>query len=110
MEFVFEMHELCELGWKLNYKYWNNGYATEAIEAIIPYIFNETNVNRIEVCVWKGNKASERVVEKLGLTYEGVARQARIRHDFIDKGSKENFDVSIFSVIRTDKILTKTTL
>lgn len=47
------------------------GIAPTAVALAIDYIFNELGLHRIEVCIRPENMASLRVVEKLGLEYEG---------------------------------------
>lgn len=47
------------------------GIAPTAVALAIDYIFGELELHRIEVCIRPENLASLRVVEKLGLAYEG---------------------------------------
>ena len=55
--------------------YVNNGYMTEALNAVKDYAFNEIKLNRFEgACVQKNN-ASKRVMEKCGFIYEGTKRK-----------------------------------
>jgi len=63
----------CHLGYKLDKYEINNGYMTEAIQKGIDIIFNEYNLHRIEANIIPRNKASIRVVEKLGFYNEGLA-------------------------------------
>ncbi len=50
------------------------GYATEAAKAIIKYGFEKINLHKIQICTKTVNKASKRVIEKCGFTYEGMLR------------------------------------
>ena len=59
--------------------YWGNGYATEAAKALIDYCFRDLNLNRVAASYFGSNLASRRVMEKAGMTYEGILRQAIIR-------------------------------
>jgi ribosomal-protein-alanine N-acetyltransferase len=51
------------------------GYATEASRAVIDYGFNIMNLNRIEATVDPENVSSVRVLEKLGMQYEGLLQK-----------------------------------
>ncbi|MFP4563458.1 MAG: GNAT family N-acetyltransferase [Bacteroidota bacterium] len=68
-------YEHAELGYWIGKKYWNNGYCTEAAKGIIKYGFNEMNLNRIYASHLKKNPASGRVMEKVGMKYEGLFRE-----------------------------------
>ena len=62
-------------GYSLRHDYWNMGIMTETLGSIIDFTFNTMDVNRIEATVATQNKASLRVLEKLGFIKEGVLRQ-----------------------------------
>lgn len=73
------------------------GYATEMTKAVIAYGFNKINLHRIEIDCRTENTASQRVVEKCGLTYEGVFRDFFWRKDHYE-GRK------VFSILKQDWI------
>lgn len=54
------------------------GVTTQAVAMAIDYAFTELHLHRIEICVRPENAASLRVVQKLGLRYEG--RRERYIH------------------------------
>ena len=72
---------------------------TEVLQAILNYAFNEIELNRIQADVFDGNIASERVLTKCGMQFEGIERQkynsptgfkdcenyAILREDYINK-------------------------
>jgi ribosomal-protein-alanine N-acetyltransferase len=64
-----------DFGYNLRPEYWNMGIMTEALGAVIDFIFNKADVNRIEASVSTENNASIRVLEKLGFVKEGVMRK-----------------------------------
>jgi len=68
-------HDRAELGYWIGKPYWNNGYATEAVRAIIPYGFRTFRLNRIRGSHFTRNPASGRVMQKAGMLYEGLLRQ-----------------------------------
>lgn len=64
------------IGYVLGEKFWNKGYMTEALDAVIAYLFDATAVNRIEATHDIANPGSGKVMEKAGMTFEGILRQA----------------------------------
>ena len=76
------------VGYLLGKQYWGKGYATEALRAVIAYLFEQTTVNRIDAVTWRENSASARVMEKAGMRFEGLARQRRfVKGAFRDRKS-----------------------
>ena len=65
----------AELGYWIDRPYWNQGYCTEAGRAVLWYGFTELNLNRIHAYHLSRNPASGRVMQKLGMTREGLLRQ-----------------------------------
>lgn len=63
----------CHLGYRLDKDEINNGFVSEAIKKGIEIIFDEYKLHRIEANIMPKNKASLRVVEKLGFYNEGLA-------------------------------------
>lgn len=59
-----------ELGWILNKKYWNHGYATEAAMAMKEFALNELKVSRLIAHCDSRNISSYHIMEKIGLTLE----------------------------------------
>lgn len=53
---------------------WNKGYATEASKCVLEFAFNKLNINRIESSGAKSNPATLKVMEHIGLKYEGVRK------------------------------------
>ncbi len=54
--------------------YWGKGYGTEALRAMIDFAFIEKNLHRVYARYFKSNPASGRVMEKAGMTKEGVLK------------------------------------
>lgn len=63
------------VGYDLSREHWGKGYVPEAMQAVLHYGFESLALNRIEAYVEPGNRASVRVLEKLGFTCEGLLRQ-----------------------------------
>ncbi|MEQ1795106.1 MAG: GNAT family N-acetyltransferase [Nitrospira sp.] len=76
---ISQLHRHARLGYWLGLPYWNNGYATEAVKAVLDYGFNRLSLNRIYSPHFLGNTASGRVLQKAGMTYEGRMREHYVR-------------------------------
>jgi len=65
----FEGKPCVEIGYDFLSKYWNQGYATEAAEAVRDYAIEKLNIDSESICsfIRKDNKASQRVSEKIGM-------------------------------------------
>ena len=61
-----------EMGYYIADEYQNNGYATEAGKAMIWWVFEKAQQEVISAFVRPENKASYRVIEKLGFVYGGT--------------------------------------
>lgn len=68
-------HDHAELGYWIGKPYWGQGYATEAARAIVDYGFDRLGLNRILARHLTRNPASGRVMQKIGMAYEGCMRQ-----------------------------------
>ena len=68
-------HQRAELGYWVAREYWNLGYASEAATAVLGYGFREMGLHRIAAHHYTRNAASGRVLQKLGMRYEGRMRQ-----------------------------------
>ncbi|MBR6633674.1 MAG: GNAT family N-acetyltransferase [Clostridia bacterium] len=88
-------HAKGEIGYVLNPSYWNCGYATEAVERVLEYAFNELELNRVEARVMEGNTASVSILNKCNMTHEGTFTQ-----ELFVKGEFKN--VMHFAICRKD--------
>ncbi len=60
---------LVEVGYRLLFNHWGNGYATEGAKALIEYGFNICNLDEIVGITHPNNKRSQHVLEKCGLRF-----------------------------------------
>ncbi|WP_018780443.1 GNAT family N-acetyltransferase [Bacillus sp. 95MFCvi2.1] len=84
-----------EIGYDLHPSYWRKGYATEAVQKIITYSFQELGIFRIGAITYPENVASCKMLSKIGFQKEGLLR------GYIHQGDQQR-DVYIYSIIRTD--------
>ena len=90
-----DVNHSAELGYSFSREYWNRGYATQALKAVIASVFRTLPVNRLEAQHDVRNPASGRVMEKCGLRQEGI-----LRDRIVNKG--EYVDVALYAVLRSD--------
>jgi [ribosomal protein S5]-alanine N-acetyltransferase len=74
-----------DLGYVLAKPYWGQGLMTEAGRAIVSLAFSDPGVHRVWAVCDVENRASSRVLEKLGLTREGVLRRWIIHPNVSDE-------------------------
>lgn len=78
-------HAKAELGYWIGKQHWGRGFATEAARAALGHGFGALHLERIHARVMAGNRASARVLAKLGFTREGVLRRELFRFGaFVD--------------------------
>lgn len=66
----------AEIGYVLNPAYQGQGLATEAVRRVLRFGFEELSLHRIEAHFIQGNDASRRLMERVGMTFEGYARES----------------------------------
>jgi [ribosomal protein S5]-alanine N-acetyltransferase len=84
LELSYQIYEQSERG---------KGYATEAVNLLVWYLFGRLKNNRIRLVIHPENSTSRRVAEKCGFTHEGTARCA-----WYHLGT--NHDVEIYAILR----------
>ena len=95
LRFRFE-HRSAEIGYSIARAHWSRGFCTEAAKAVIHAAFStHPELGRVHARADHENAASQRVMEKLGMTKEGVLRQSRV-----ERG--EAIDEAWFSILRSE--------
>lgn len=85
----------AELGYWVARPEWGKGYATEAAGAMLRYGFVALGLHRIHADCLSRNPASARVLEKLGMTFEG-----RLREHAKKSGTYEDLDC--YGILRSE--------
>ena len=65
----------ASLGYWIGEKYSRNGYMIEALKLLIPSLFVDLRLNRIEAATLEENIASKNLLKKIGFKKEGVLRK-----------------------------------
>lgn len=68
-------NSLAEVGFSMSHLYWGQGLMTEALTAYLRTAFTHWGINRVEAQHDQRNPASGRVMEKAGMTREGILQQ-----------------------------------
>jgi ribosomal-protein-alanine N-acetyltransferase len=68
--------KVADLGYEIDRHYWGHGYAPEAALALLAFGFDQLRLHRIWAYCIAENIASARVLEKIGMAYEGRQRQS----------------------------------
>ncbi len=71
-----EKTDMAHIGYCIGKPWWHKGYTSEALAAVIRYLFCEVGANRIETMHDPANPHSGGVMRKCGMRYEGTLRQA----------------------------------
>lgn len=96
-----EKTAMLHIGFAIGSKWWNQGYASEALSAIIPFLFEEVKARRIESQHDPNNPGSGKVMQKCGLTLEGRLRKA-------DRNNQGIVDACVYSILAEEYFKEKT--
>jgi ribosomal-protein-alanine N-acetyltransferase len=88
-------HERAELGYAIARRLWAQGYMTEAVRAAIDCGFRSLALHKIDAHCDARNVGSARVMEKAGMSFEGLLRQ----HAMF-KGERR--DVRVYGILRDE--------
>lgn len=84
----------AEISYILHPKFAGRGFATEAVRAVIQYLF-EHGLNRIQALCVDGNDRSEKLMLRCGMSYEGTLRSyAWVRN--------KACDMKMYSICKAD--------
>jgi RimJ/RimL family protein N-acetyltransferase len=68
---LHQLSDAVEVGYALGRAHWGSGYATEAARAVMAWGFDTLPLENIVALAFPANTASRRVMERLGMGYEG---------------------------------------
>lgn len=88
-------NDSAEIGFWMGELYRGKGYVTEASIGVVEFAFYKMNLNRVEAKHMVGNEASGKVLQKIGMKFEGMHRQQVKKWD-------EFKDVKSYAVIKSD--------
>ncbi|MDI7743123.1 GNAT family protein [Lysinibacillus fusiformis] len=68
-------HKIAEIGYVISQDYWGKGFTTEAAKEIMKFGFTNMDLVRIQARCFLENIGSARVMEKAGMSFEGIIRK-----------------------------------
>jgi len=87
----------AEMGYWIGKKFWNKGYISEAAAKVLEYAFEEVNLKRVHAHYIITNPASGKVMEHIGMKYEGTLRSHIIKNG-------EYMDIVMYGILKEDFI------
>ena len=94
---IDQQHTHAELGYWLGKPYWNAGYCTEAAHAVVAYGFESLGLHRIHASHMTRNPASGRVMQKIGMRYEGCLRQHVNKWEVFE-------DLALYGILKSEYV------
>lgn len=85
----------AEIGYCIGQRWWHKGIMSEALAAVIDFLFSEVGMNRIEAKHDTNNPHSGDVMKKCGMKYEGSNRAA-------DRNNQGICDIAQYAILRSD--------
>ena len=85
---VAKMH----IGYCIGRAWWHQGIMSEALQAVMDFLFDEVGMNRLEARHDPRNPHSGCVMKKCGMTYEGTLRQS-------DRNNQGICDASWYAIL-----------
>ncbi len=92
---LIENIDAAELGWVIGRRWWGQGIMPEAATEVVRFLFEEVGCNRICAGFDQNNPKSGRVMEKIGMTREGL-------HKAAGKNNQGIVDMVIYGLIKED--------
>jgi len=87
--------EEAEIGYCIGSQWWHKGIMTEALAAIIEYLFTDVGMNRVAARHDPNNPHSGGVMRKCGMKYEGT-------HRACDRNNQGICDAAQYSILRSE--------
>lgn len=90
----------AEFWYKLHPDHWNKGYATEVVQTLLAFCFNELKLHRITAGCATQNTASIKVLEKCGFIKEAHHRKILpIRGEWVDNYEFAILEEDYFKIV-----------
>ena len=88
-------HKTAEIGYVLAKDYWEQGLGTEAAKELLRFGFSRMDLVRIQAKCFAENLGSERIMQKIGMSYEGTLRKSMYM-----KGKHQ--DLKMYAIVREE--------
>lgn len=87
---------LAHVGYCIGRRWWRQGITSEAMQAVMDYLFEEVGMNRVESRHDPRNENSGRVMRKCGMKFEGTHRQS-------DRNNQGICDASWYALLASER-------
>ena len=85
----------AEVGYCIGKQWWHKGLVTEAMMAVMGYLFDQVGMNRVEARHDLNNPHSGGVMKKCGMRYEGTLRRA-------DRNNQGICDTAVYGMLKEE--------
>jgi len=85
----------AEMGYWVGVPYWNRGYCTDAARMMISFAFTDLGLHRVFAHHLVRNPASGRVMQKVGMSFEGIQRDSVKKWDIFE-------DIATYGILAGD--------
>lgn len=93
---VDEVTAMVEIGYCIGRSWWHQGIVSEALKAVMNFMFDKVGANRVQACHDVNNPHSGMVMKKCGMQYEGTLRQ-------FGRNNQGIVDVSYYATLASDR-------
>ena len=88
---------ICEIGYCIGSLWWHQGITSEALAAVMTFLFEEVGADRVEAKHDPNNPNSGAVMRKCGMEYVGMFLQA-------DRNNQGICDVCVYAMTKKDRL------
>ncbi len=93
---IKEEISMAHIGYCIGQNWWHQGITSEALQAVIDFLFDTVEVNRVEARHDPRNLNSGKVMKKCGMKYEGTLRSA-------DRNNQGICDACYYGLLREER-------
>ena len=94
--YMNESAEMVHVGYCIGKTWWNKGITSEALKAVMDFLFDAVEVNRVESRHDPRNPNSGKVMKKCGMKYEGTLRSS-------DRNNQGICDASYYGILKAER-------
>lgn len=87
---------MAHIGYCIGRTYWHKGITSEALKAVMDFLFDVVDVNRIEARHDSKNPNSGKVMKKCGMKYEGTLRSS-------DRNNQGICDACYYALLKSER-------
>jgi len=90
----------AEVGYSLAPTFWGNGYASEALDALLNHLYDDLGIQRVSASLHPDNIASAMLLERAGFDFEGLLKRSFWMSDAPDA---DNSDDALYGLVKADR-------